>query len=324
MSGYVHYTDDQIARANNTDIPAMLQSIGHTVKKEGANWRWVSGHDSLMIKGCEWFHNSNQSGGGGAINFCKQYLDMDFKGAMAFLLHGEQGQGFQMAAKKEPEPEHRDFTLPNANPNMKRVFAYLTKERCLDPDIVSHFAHAKKIYEDAAHHNAVFVGHDEKGAARFACARGTVSFAATSFRRDVAGSDKRFGFNHAGTSGKLLCFEAPIDMLSYISLHKQNWQADSYIALGGVSDKALLHFLEQHQNINAVRLCLDHDPAGLEAIQRIGAKVQGMGYEVSAYISHFKDWNAQLQELRRPETQIQTTAPESVEVPALTMKGGAI
>ena len=40
-------------------------------------------------------------------------------------------------------------------------------------------------------------------------------------------------------------FEAPIDMLSFITLHPENWQEHSYVALCGVSDHALLWMLEQ-------------------------------------------------------------------------------
>jgi len=301
MKKYIPYTDEQITRANNTDIPAMLQSIGHTVKREGANWRWVSGHDSLMIKGNTWYRNSVQIGGGGTVNFCKQYLNMNFKEAMAFLLYGEQGRGFPQAVV-EQKPERR-FELPAANKNMRRVFAYLTKERCIDPEIVSHFVHAKAIYEDAKYHNVIFVGHDENGVARFACKRGTASYAASGFKRDVAGSDKRYGFSHAGKSGKLYVFEAPIDLLAYISLHKQNWQQESYLALGGVSDRTLLHFLEQHSNVSSVCLCLDNDRAGLEAIQRIGQALRENGYIVTAHVSHYKDWNQQLQETCRMRDQ---------------------
>ena len=319
MSNYVPYTDEQITRANNTDIPAMLQSIGHKVKKEGANWRWVSGHDSLMIKGNEWYRNSAQSGGGGAVNFCKQYLDMNFKEAMAFLLNGEHGRGFPEMA---PEQEHeRNFELPAAHENTRRVFAYLTKERGIDPDIVFHFVHTKKIYEDADYHNAVFVGHDENGTARFACKRGTVSYATSAFRRDVAGSDKRYAFHHDGLRGNLYVFEAPIDLLSYISLHKKGWQQHSYIALGGVSPAALNHFLKHtYADIQGVCLCLDNDRAGLEAVQRIGKDLQGRGYEVSAYLPHYKDWNQQLQETKQAQTQ--TTEPGQTNAPALTMKQG--
>lgn len=315
MSGYIPYTDEQKHRANNTDLVSMLESMGHKLKREGREHRWVSGHDSVMIKGCEWYQNSEQTGGK-AIDFCKKFFDMDFQEAMQFLLDGEQAMGFREADYNQQEYERQPFVLPNANQSMRRVFAYLTKERCIDPEIVSHFAHAKTIYEDADYHNVVFVGRDEKGEARFASKRGTLSFAQTSFHRDVAGSDKRYGFSHAGTSGKLMVFEAPIDMLSYISLYKQNWQQDSYIALGGVSDRALLQFLNGHENISKVCLCLDNDRAGLDAIGRIGKAVQDMGYEVSAYVSHYKDWNEQLKQTN----QVKEQAPDQINTPALAIK----
>jgi hypothetical protein len=202
---------------------------------------------------------------------------------------------------------------------MRRAFAYLTKERCIDPEIVSHFAQAKKIYEDADYHNVVFVGHDETGAARFACKRGTNSYAASGFRRDVSGSDKRYAFHHTGTGSTVYVFEAPIDMLSYISLHKQNWHADSYIALGGVSPAALNHFLEHQTGIREVCICTDNDRAGQEAVQRIGRDLQNRGYEVSAYLPYYKDWNQQLQETKRAQTQ--TAEPGQINAPALLMKG---
>ena len=35
-------------------------------------------------------------------------------------------------------------------------------------------------------------------------------------------------------------FEAPIDMLSYISLHPENWQEHSYVSLCGTAEHAML------------------------------------------------------------------------------------
>ena len=110
-------------------------------------------------------------------------------------------------------------------------------------------------------------------------------------------------------------------MLSYISLHKQNWQADSYIALGGVSPAALHHFLKQNSGVREVCLCLDNDRAGLEAVERIGKPLQQQGYEVSAYLPHYKDWNLQLQETHRAQAQTQTAEPGQTNAPALVMKG---
>lgn len=46
-----------------------------------------------------------------------------------------------------------------------------------------------------------------------------------SFKLNVAGSDARYSFHHPGTDGDLYVFEAPIDLLSYITLHPENWAA---------------------------------------------------------------------------------------------------
>ena len=40
-------------------------------------------------------------------------------------------------------------------------------------------------------HNAVFVGYDSEGVARYAALRGTWKHMANSFKGEVAGSDKR-------------------------------------------------------------------------------------------------------------------------------------
>ena len=94
------------------------------------------------------------------------------------------------------------------------------------------------IYEEAAHHNAVFVGRDEDGVPRYAHQRGT----AGSFRLDVKGSDKAFNFCYRGEGERLFVFEAPIDLLSFLCLFKKDWQKQSYLSLGGVGEKALLRF----------------------------------------------------------------------------------
>ena len=99
-------------------------------------------------------------------------------------------------------------------------------------------------YEEAAHHNAVFVGRDEDGIPRYAHSKGT----AGNFRLDVKGSDKAFNFCYRGEGERLFVFEAPIDLLSFLCLFKKDWQKQSYLALGGVGDKALMRFLSDRPN----------------------------------------------------------------------------
>lgn len=46
------------------------------------------------------------------------------------------------------------------------------------------------LYEDAVHHNCVFVGRDESGQAKYAGLRGTYDLDSPGFKGDATGSDK--------------------------------------------------------------------------------------------------------------------------------------
>ena len=85
-------------------------------------------------------------------------------------------------------------------------------------------------------------------------------------------------------------------MLSYISLHLQNWKSASYVALNGVSEKPILKLLELYPQLDHVVLCLDNDKAGLNAASRIHHTLQQRDFDNVAYdISAHKDWNEELQ-----------------------------
>ena len=117
---------------------------------------------------------------------------------------------------------------------------------------------------------------------------------AGSFRLDVKGSDKAFNFCYRGEGERLFVFEAPIDLLSFLCLFKKEWQKQSYLALGGVGEKALLRFLSDRPNIKTVYLCLDSDQAGNDACSRL-VELMPEGYTVHRLIPLFKDWNEVLQ-----------------------------
>jgi len=187
----------------------------------------------------------------------------------------------------------KNLFLPKANGNMRRVYAYLIKKRMIDRDVITHFVKVKMLYEDEKYHNAVFVGLDENHTPKYAQKRGTYSDT-DNFRGNVEGSNLSYSFSHTGTNTTLFVFEAPIDMLSYITLNKDDWQQNSYLALCGVTDIPLLHFLSQKKDTTMIILCLDNDRAGLEASKRIAEKLDQQGYIVTFNISQEKDWNEQL------------------------------
>ena len=204
----------------------------------------------------------------------------------------------------QPSPAKKErpaFALPSAAPDQRHVFAYLRK-RGIAPQVIQSFIQAGLLYEDADHHNAVFVGRDEQGKVRHLHARGTLT--GSHFRQTLPGSEKAYSFHWQGTSRKLYAFEAPIDMLSYISLHPEGWQNHTYVAVCGVSAAPIHHFLETQPQLGEVTLCLDNDEAGHNAARRIAAELLNKwNTAVSAEFPSQKDWNDELLADRQEETQ---------------------
>lgn len=169
------------------------------------------------------------------------------------------------------------------------------KQRHIDKDVISHFAREELLYEDAEHHNCVFVGTDEQGVPRHAHLRSTVSFG-KAFRINVEGSDPGYSFHHIGRTGCLLAFEAPIDMMSYITMHPHLWKEHSYVACCGTSLLPVQKMLERMPRVDTVFLCLDNDSAGHEASERFAAELAVQGVETERLVSERKDWNEDLVE----------------------------
>ena len=273
------YTQAQIDRANAANLEDFLRAQGETLVRSGKEYRWKA-HDSLTVCGNKWFRHS-QSKGGYPVDFVMEFYGKSFPEAVQ-MLTGEPGEA-QPEADPAPSPA---FRLPLRNVTNANILNYLTQERKLSPSLVNFFIAAGDIYEDAAHHNVVFVGRDADGHPRYASSRGIHE----KFRQDAAGAEKAFGFAHRGTDKQLLVFEAPIDLLSFIELFPKNWQQHSYLALGGVSAKALQQFLSERPDMERVFLCLDADKAGEDACKRLAALLPDT-VSVTRIQPTRKDWN---------------------------------
>lgn len=292
---YIPFTEEQKVMANSVDLAEFLRMRGEKLERVGREHKLIyydgSGkHDSITMSGSRWFDHKNQVGGG-AIKFMQEFYDMDFQTAVQELL----GQTITPLSHSPPKAiakeEKKEFRLPEANANMHRVYAYLIKQRFIDPNIISHFAKQHTLYEDKEHHNAVFVGVDENGVPRQAHKRSTNSFG-NAFRITCEGSDTRYSFSHFGKSEKLFVFEAPIDMMSFLTLYPKDWQKNSYIAMNGVYENAVLTALKNHSNINEIVLCVDNDEGGIEAVDRLRDILTENGYPNVKWLApKFKDWN---------------------------------
>lgn len=293
---YIPFTEEQKMLANSVDLADFLRLRGERLERAGREYKLLysdgsGSHDSITIRGSTWFDHKNQVGGG-AIKFMQYHYGMDFPTAVQELL-GQRITPLSHATSKAvvSEEKPKEFRLPVANENMHRVFAYLIKQRFITPDIISFFAKNHTLYEDMEHHNAVFVGVDEDGVPRQAHKRGTATFG-RSFRQTVEGSDTKYSFSHFGKSNKLFVFEAPIDMLSYLTLYPENWQNHSYIAMNGVYENAVLTALKGHSNLSEIVICTDNDIGGIDAADRLRDILKEKGYaDIKRLVPEFKDWN---------------------------------
>ena len=273
------YTQAQIDKANAVDLEKFLRAQGETLVRSGKEYRWKA-HDSLTVCGNKWFRHS-QSKGGLPVDFVMEFYGKSFPEAVQ-MLTGEPGE---VQPETDPAPSPA-FRLPLRNVTNANILNYLTQERKLSPSLVNFFIAAGDIYEDAAHHNVVFVGRDADGHPRYASSRGLNE----KFRQDAAGAEKAFGFAHRGTDKQLLVFEAPIDLLSFIELFPKNWQQHNYLSLGGVSGKALRQFLSERPDVERVFLCLDADKAGEDACKRLAGLLPDT-VSVTRIQPCMKDWN---------------------------------
>ena len=290
------FTDTEMQIAKETDLPELLTHLGYQVRRIG-RYHTTAEMDSLRIKDRrKWFRYS-QNTGGDAITFLQQFCGKSFSEAVEYLLafHGRARDSPAKAASSVKRDEvQKPFTLPPRNTDDRRVFAYLHK-RGIAPQVIRQFLNSGLVYEDAEHHNCVFVGKNSAGQVKYACLRGTYDREGKGFRGDVTGSDKRVGFAlpYDRSSDQVLVFEAPIDLMSYLTLHRNTPNA---LALCGLYDGALQAYLTDHPQIKRIELCLDADEPGQKAAQQLQEKYQLQGYAVTVEKPRCgKDWNEYLQ-----------------------------
>ncbi len=308
---YIHFTDEQKAQARQTDLVSLLESQGETVKRSGKEFVWKDGTQRVTVRGNLWFHQYERVGGD-AIDFVRRFMNKSYPEAMEYLLGGS---GCTLITSTPIVKEVKPFKLPPKNENNSRVKAYLLHTRGIDEDVYQAFEDKGLIYESADYHNAVFVGLDKDGIPRHAHKRGSGS--RSTYKGNAPNSQPEYSFHwqaepvpnlrtelqsehsnvrpHQNPSEKLYLFEAPIDMLSFISMHKENWMNNNYAASCSVSDKVLFQCLKDNPCIEKVYICFDSDEPGQTAANKISTKLFALGIESEILVPKLKDWNEDLQ-----------------------------
>lgn len=296
QENYKKYTDEQIERANSTDIYELAKYRGYEVRDKNsrlAEIRHQSGLDIDRMSNKWYCHGAHK--GGGPIQLVMFMEDISWLEAVKGILN-EDGEVEIFRPPKQEIQEDKSmkaFELPEKNNSYRRMFAYLVKSRFIDASIVNDFVKKKLIYENSKG-SCVFVGCDKDNIPRYAAIRGT-NTSASAFKGEAAQSDKRFSFSRVGSNHILTVVEAPIDLLSYMSIYKLHGlermiEHEHLLSLGGVSDIALAQYLFDHPEITHIQLALDNDEAGNESCKRIYSKYSSM-YHIKRINMKEKDMN---------------------------------
>lgn len=257
-------------------ILQVAEDMGFTPQQIGGYYT-LKEHDSVRIyPDTNSFHRFSTDVGGSTIDFAMHFGGMNEKEAIRSLKEKYVGDRFDSLpqytppeAKQTPEP--KKFELPQKTEGkFSRAFAYLTKTRCLDSEIVQSCMKDGLIYEDNKH-NVVFVGKDAEGTTAYATRHTTLTD--SDFKRDVAGSRQDIGFMVDHKASRLYVTEAPIDALSIMCLRKQQGhdiKDANYMATCGTGkDAALYYRLRTNPHIKEVVLANDNDEAGQAASRKI-------------------------------------------------------
>lgn len=293
MPKYIQLTDEQCRTARLTDLVSFLRSRGETLTRSGSEFAWQSHSGKVTIRGNLWYDQYERIGGD-AIDFAKRFYNKSYPEAVIFLL---EGGSCSLSNSPEQRRETKQFIIPERNDNSNRVTTYLTVNRGIDINILNDFIRDEMIYESKKHHNAVFVGYDKNGLPRHANMRGIGS--KSTYKCNAVGSIPDYSFHRYGNSSSIYLFEAPIDMLSYITMHQDNWQEHSYASACSVSDKVLFKCLKDNPNLNQVYICFDNDEPGQLAAKRIKNKLTEMNISSQILVPSLKDWNEDLLFLKK-------------------------
>lgn len=279
-----------------------VRQAGFTLKRVGNQGLYTTmEHDSLIIdphRNCYWFNSVGDADS--VIGFVAKYIfDGDVKAAIDELASRLNDSDYQPTVRAKPgntmEKERKELVLPKKNHDMRRVFAYLTKTRLIDPDIVQEFVIRDMLYQDIRG-NCVFVAAGRDGNPVFVSLRGTNTH--KRFIGDAEGSDYQQGFFIDNKSDSLIVTESVIDSMSIMAIlkHKKiDYHKYNYLPLSGVDKFLALYYQLDYRNIRKVLLAFDNDAAGHKMARVIAAKLEDRpDLQVSIHIPEAKDWNQEI------------------------------
>lgn len=279
-------------------ITEYARQMGFTPVKIGSYYT-LKEHDSVRIDPRKNIFFRNSTGDRGTvIDFV-----MAFKGVScgeAIKLLCDEIELPKVYKEQDSVPQKKkELILPAKARNMKNVFAYLVKTRCINQKIVQEMVDRDMLYQDERN-NCVFVSRNENGKSVFATVRGTNTD--KKWVGDVSGCDYSHSFFIDNCSRNLIVTESVIDAMSMMDIKEQkgeNHQEYNYLSVSGLgkSREALGYHLGKTL-YDIVFLAFDNDDKGREIAKEMKKHIESINQDISVSMlipEAAKDWNEELQ-----------------------------
>lgn len=294
----------------NVLIADYASEIGFTLVRKGRYYS-LKEHDSVRIdpqRNCFWRNSvPGRAGSGGAfggsiIDFVMEFNGVPLKEAIRILEErvtglplGVMKQNNEICRKETKENVVTKLKLPGKDNNMRKVFAYLIKTRCIRPEIVQELVNRRQLYQDT-HGNCVFVSYEagENGKAVFACRRGTNTY--KPFYGDMEGCDYSKCFYLDNQAERLYVTESVIDAMSVMTIRFPEYRTWNYLALGGTGKcEAVMNYITDPK-LKEIWIGTDNDDSGQNAMQTIVKNVKKKRNDIKVVCdvpstNEGKDWN---------------------------------
>ena len=241
------------AQAKSLDILEVARSLGMEMKRKSHREYYWAEHDSFKIDTVKnTWHWYSQNLFGDTINLVQQMQNVSYKDAMVFLETGS----FPEAKSVEEERKPFNYTLAPYEQPFVEARSYLKEIRGLSDDTIDFFmekgvlAQAKRKDKDGVIEDVlVFKYLDRNQQLVGASLQGLVP---DQERHPGKGYLKQIMYQSEAISGlnvsigspkRLIVTEAPIDLMSYYELHKDELNDVRLVAMEGLKKGVLSHYV---------------------------------------------------------------------------------
>lgn len=323
-------------------VAEIATELGFTVLTHTADTLTLLEHDSCIIwpmtnkfKRFSAVDNSGRAVGGGPLDFYMHFRNVAYFQALSIFKDRVSTDKVmepvkQDYVKKEQlTPLQRDLQLHDeiqkrnigANSSMRNVFAYLIKTRMIDPEIVSEQVKRgciQQVTDEKGRAQCVFIGRDENGLYVTACFRAASS--TVKFMGDFPGCNYDYGWiydpewdqsslcisdhdSRPDPTKQLLCFESYIEMLSYMTILKQqgfDYRKFSYLSCGSITKSQCIEKTCDRYGYQKVKVMFNNDREqeaagrnpGKEAAERTVQSLKAKGLNAAVILPSVEnDWN---------------------------------